>query len=165
MSGTEKGTKPVLRRLFVRLGLVLVYVFLVGLVFVLGKQHSLLVDNKSVAGTEAIDGLMVSIDGKEGMELYKGDRDMAKLKGQRHRVSVETLTGEKKIEKTFVLPLDADMLLLSVPKLVEGTEPFIEIFVPKDQPAPANEQVGDNNAFTSPGGDAAPAAPAAPVAP
>jgi hypothetical protein len=94
------------------------------------------------------------------MELYSGDRDMAKLKGQRHRVSVETITGDKKIEKSFVLPMDADMLLLSIPKLLAGQEPYIELFVPRDQPRPADEEVGNNNAFTSP--DAAPAAPSVP---
>jgi hypothetical protein len=160
MKGAMIDPKVRLRRLLVRAGIVLLYVFLVGLVFVLGKGHTLLVDNKSAGGAEAIDGIMVSIDGKEGMELYSGDRDIAKLKGQRHRVSVETVTGEKKLEKTFLLPLDGDMLLLSVPRLLAGDEGFIEPFVPRDQPRPADEQVGDNNAFTAPGGVEPPAPPA-----
>jgi hypothetical protein len=159
MKGKTVDPKTRLRRLLVRAGIVLLYLFLVGLVFVLGKGHTILVDNKSTAGAEAIDGVMVSIDGKAGLELYSGDRDMAKLKGQRHRVSVETITGEKKLERTFVLPMDADMLLLSVPRLLAGTEPFIETFVPRDQPRPADEEVGNNNAFTSPDAPTAPLVP------
>jgi len=152
--------KTRIRRLLVRSGIIVVYVLLVGIVFVLGKGHTLIVDNKKTLESEAIDGIVVSIDGKEGMELYAGDRDMAKLKGQRHRVSVETITGEKKLEKSFVLPIDGDMLLLSVPKLMAGQENFLEPFVPRDQPRPADEQVGDNNVFTSPGGEAPAPVPA-----
>jgi hypothetical protein len=102
---------------------------------------------------------MVSVDGREAVELYAGDRDMAQLKGQRHRVSVEDFSGGNKIEKSFKLPLHTDMLLISIPKLVAGIEPFIEPFVLRDQPRPAGEEVGNTNAFTSPGGDAVEPAP------
>lgn len=168
MSDTKADRGNKVRRLLVRAGLVLVYVFLVGLTFIFGKGHTLLIDNKDAAGgaIAAIDGVLVSVDGKEALELYKGDRDMALLKGQRHRVSVESLTGEKLLEKSFRLPMDADMLLLSVPKLVAGQEPYIEVFVARDQPRAADEQVGNTNAFTSPDAPAAPdAAPPAPPAP
>jgi hypothetical protein len=144
--------KAARRRLVVRSGLVVVYILLVGLVFVLGKSHTLLVDNKDLAdGSEtAIDGVLVSVDGGEPLELYKGDRDMVKLKGQRHRVKIEPIAGGDKIEVEVRLPIDSDMLLLSVPKLAGKQAGFIEPFVPRDQPRPADEQVGDQNAFTSP---------------
>jgi hypothetical protein len=163
MSGKAIDGKVRLRRLLVRGGLVIVYVVLVGLFFVLGKSHSLLIDNKSLAdgSAEAIDGVLVSVDGREALELYSGDRDIALLKGQRHSISVELITGERVVDKRrFALPIDTDMLLLSVPKLVAGQEPFIEPFVQRDQPRPAGEEVGNTNAFTSPDDPAAVAPPA-----
>jgi hypothetical protein len=140
------------RRFAVRAGLIAVYILAVGAVFVLGKSHTLLIDNKDLAdgsGT-AIDGVLVSVDGREPLELYKGDRDMVKLKGQRHRVSIEPIMGGDKVEASIELPIDSDMLLLSVPKLAGKQGSFIEPFVPRDQPRPADEEVGNTNAFTSP---------------
>jgi hypothetical protein len=161
MSESAVDRKAALRRLLVRAGLVAVYVALVGIVFVLGKGHTLLIDNKDIVNGSrtAIDGVLVSVDGREALELYAGDRDMVLLKGQRHRVSVEPISGGDKVERVFSLPIDTDMLLLSVPKLVGGQEPYIETFVQRDQPRPADEPVGDNNAFTSPDAVAAPVAP------
>jgi hypothetical protein len=161
MSAKAIDRKTILRRLLVRLGLVAVYVLLVALAFVLGKGHTLLIDNKDLAdGSErAIDGILVSVDGRDALELYAGDRDMVQLKGQRHRITVEGISGGEKVEASFRLPIDADMLLLSVPKLVGRQEPYIEVFVPRDQPRPADEEVGANNAFTSPDAPAEPTAP------
>jgi hypothetical protein len=149
MSAKTVDPKVAARRLLVRAGLVVVYGLLVGFTFVLGKGHTLLIDNKDAAegSVPAIDGILVSIDGRDALELYKADRDLVLLKGQRHRVVVESISGGDKIEKSFRLPMDADMLLLSVPKLVAGVEPFIEVFVLRD-------------AFPSPGGEEPPLPPA-----
>ena len=136
-----------------------VYVLLVWITFVFGKGHTILVDNKASTdgSVAAIDGIMVSIDGLEPLELYKGDRGLAVVKGQRHRMTVESISGGNKIEKRFRVPMDTDMLLLSVPKLAAGQDDYIEPFVQRDQPRPADEKAGDSNAFTSPGGDPVPA--------
>ncbi len=149
------------RRLAVRSGLVLAYVLAVGAVFVLGKGHTLLIDNKDLAdgSGSAIDGVLVSVDGREPLELYKGDRDMVKLKGQKHRVSIEPIAGGDKVEAAISLPLNSDMLLLSVPRLAGKQPSFIEAFVPRDQPRPADEALGDTNAFTSPDAVPVPTAP------
>ncbi|MCX7024495.1 MAG: hypothetical protein NT080_07735 [Spirochaetes bacterium] len=148
--------KVATRRLFVRSGLVAVYFLLLVVTFLLGKGYTLLIDNKDAAdgSVVAIDGVLVSVDGAEALELYSGDRDATQLKGQRHRVIVELISDGKKIEKSIHLPLDTDMLLLSVPKLVAGIEPFVEVFVLRDQPRPAGEEVGNTNAFTSPDSEA-----------
>jgi hypothetical protein len=163
MNQATTPPKITTRRLFVRIGLVVVYVLLVAVVFVLGKGHTLLIDNKDLSdgSATAIDGILVSVDGREALELYAGDRDMVQLKGQRHRIDVELITGEKKIDgKRFSLPLDTDMLILSVPKLVAGQGSYIETFVPRDQPRPVDDQVGNTNAFTSPDSEQGPAVPA-----
>ncbi len=152
MSEKKVDPKIAARRLLVRGGLVVAYVFLVGLFFVTGKGHTVLVDNKDAADGSAvgINGALVSIDGREALEQYPGDRDIVLLKGQRHRVRIQLPSGEPPIEMSLALPLNTDMLLLSIPKLVAKQAGYLEEFVQRDQPRPADEKVGDNNAFTSP---------------
>jgi len=152
MSGKPLDKKVANRRLFVRLGLVVAYGLALALCFVAGKGHTILVDNK---GTEdgrfaALDGVMVSIDGKEALEMYSGDRDRVIVKSQSHRIVLEDPMGTKLLDKRFSLPIDEDMMILSIPKILAGVEPFIEKFVPKDIPLTADESIGNTNAFTSP---------------
>jgi hypothetical protein len=166
MSAVNTGRKPARRRFLVRVGLIAVYVLAIALAFVTGKGHTILVDNKDrPEGFAALDGILVSVDGKEPLELYAGDRDMVKVKGQRHRVSIEAIAGGDKKEITLELPMGEDMLLLSVPKLAAGREDCLEPFVQKDQPAAHNEPVGNTNEFTSPGGTVEPQAQVEPPAP
>lgn len=139
-----------MRRLLVRSGLLAAYVALTALAFVLGKGHTILLDNKDTEGVRAIDGLVISINGGEPIELYPGDRDKAVVQGQRHRVAVETLDG-KKIERTLRLPIGDDMLLLSIPRLVAGRQPILTPFVPLDSAPPPDEPVGNVNEFIAPG--------------
>ncbi len=155
------------RRFLVRVALLAVYVGLVATVFIAGKGHTVLVDNKdSEDGTlKAVDGIMVKVDGLEALELYSGDRDKAAVKGQRHKVTVESLDGATKTVKNFTLPFGTEMLILSVPKVLAGIEPFVEVFVPKDIPVPTGESVGNTNSFTSPDAVPAPGAEAPPTPP
>lgn len=162
MSGKTIDPKVALRRLLVRSGLVAAYFLLIGVAFVLGKGHTLLVDNKDAKDGSflAADGILVSVDGKEALELYKGDRELVVVQGQRHSVTLEPVSGGGKITRSLRLPMDGDMLLLSVPRLVADREPFFEPFIQKDQPRPVGEETGDSNAFTSPDAEVVPAAPA-----
>jgi hypothetical protein len=151
------------RRLFVRLGLVVVYLGLTALVFTLGKGHTIIVDDKDAedGSYSAMDGILVSVDGQEPLEMYKGDRDKAVVKGQSHRVTIEAINSGNKTEKRIRLPLGEETLLLSVPKLVAGIAPAVEPFVMKNQ-APPVEEAPASNEFTSPGSAEAPAAPTTP---
>jgi hypothetical protein len=149
------------RRLFVRLGLVICYFGLATLMFVLGKGHTVIVDNKGAedGSYSAIDGVMVSVDGLEPLEMYSGDRDKAVLKGQSHKLIIETISSGEKVEKRVSLPIDQDLLILSIPKLVAGIEPAIEPF--KALPAPPHEDSPGEEGGNF-GGTEAVAAPTAP---
>lgn len=154
MSGPELDPKVRMRRYLIRAAVLIVYVSLIALVFVTGKGHTILIDNKNAedGSVPAIDGVLVSVDGREALELYKGDRDKEMVKGQVHSVAVEVISDGRKIQKKIRLPLDKDMLLLSVPMLVAGREPALIPFVPADVAPPSDESVNASNAFTSPGG-------------
>ena len=173
MSGTVKVSPNSARRLFVRLGLVLVYAGLIAFVFVHGKGHTLILDNKDAEdGTvKAIESLSISVDGQDAIDLQAGDRDVAKIQGQSHRVQV-TVKDSQMVEHRISVPLKEDTLLLSIPKLMAGAQPAVIKFVPKDIAPAADEQTGNSNAYTAPEAGAAPdmgsgapaAAPAAPGA-
>jgi hypothetical protein len=158
LNGKSVDKKTAVRRILVRGGLVAVYAALIALVFVTGKSHTILVDNKDRAEGpfQAIDGVLVSIDGREPLELYKGDRDMVKVKGQKLRVTVEPITGGEKKTAELSIPMDVDMLLLSVPMLSAGREDCLETFITSEQPREADETVGNVNEFTSPDAPASP---------
>jgi len=162
MSGTMEP-KVKSRRLAVRLGLVVVYAALIAGVFSFGKGHTIIIDNKDSedGSIKAIESLSVSVDGQEPIDLSAGDRDMAKVRGQGHRVEVTVKDGQK-VEKRISVPLTEDVLLLSLPKLLAGQAAVIK-FVPLEAVAPADE--GNNNAFTSPTDPTAPAVPGAPAMP
>jgi hypothetical protein len=153
------------RRLLVRGVLLLVYAGAIGLVFSLGKGHTLILDNKDAedGSVKAIDSLSVVVDGQEPIELGAGERDMAKVQGQRHRVELTVKDGPK-LERRISVPVAEDVLLLSLPKLLAGA-PAVSPFVPLDAAPPADEQQGNSNAFTSPSATPEPAAPEKPAAP
>jgi len=154
VSGTTKGPRLTARRLAVRLALAAVFVGLAFLAFVLGKGHTILVDNKDAedGSVQAFDGVMVTIDRQEPLEMYLGDRLAAAVMGQSHTVTIEDINTGTKIERRIRLPLDEEMLLLSVPKLAAGQEPAVVVFVAPES-APVEEGAGESNAFTSPGGE------------
>jgi len=157
------------RRRFVRAVLCVVYVALIAFVFVKGKGHTLILDNKDSddGSVKAVESLSVSVDGQDPIDLSSGDRDMAKVRGQNHRVEI-TIQGQKSATRITV-PLKEDVVLLSLPKLLAG-QPAVSKFVPKVE-APSQDQSGNSNAFTAPtsaapsGASDAPVAPTAPAAP
>jgi len=153
VSGKAIDPKIGARRMVARAASVLAYIVLAALVFVFGKGHSLLVDNKKAkdGSYDAIDGIMVSVDGGEALELYAGDRDMVLLKGQSHSITVEGIMDEVKASASFKLPMGEDMLILSVPKLLAGIEPYIEPFAARDVSPPSADEIGSGGeSYSSP---------------
>ena len=144
---TSKRKVP-LRRTLVRAALILVYVGLMVLVFVLGKGHTLLVDNKDVAGTDlrAYSIVKITVDNLKPSEETKGDRDMFKIKGQKHRIVLEVPGDPNKIVRYITIPMGSEIVLISIPKLAAGQDPF-ETFVPAEAVTPDREA----QSFTSAG--------------
>ena len=131
------------RRLFIRLSLAVVWIGLVILLFVLNRGHSLLVDNHNIEspGLKAPDLISVSMNNGKAFEFFRGDRDLFKVKGARHQISIEFSDGTPPFQTSFTLPLGPDMFLLSIPKMVNGIEPFIEVF--HTQPEQRNDDTED----------------------
>jgi hypothetical protein len=155
------------RRLIVRASCVAVYFVLLAVLFVNGKGHDILIDNRdSPDGAHlALDFVAVSVNGGESLEYYPGDRDRASVKGQKHRVVLELEDGSK-VEKNITVPLGQDMVLLSVPMLVAGVDGAVMPFTPLDAAPPPDDAGGNVNEFTAPMGPGEPGSdPTAPAAP
>jgi hypothetical protein len=128
------------RRRAIRIGLLAVYAGLIVLLFVSGKAHVVLLDNKDTETVEAPDGVLVSVNGGEELELYRGDRDKATVQGRSMHVRLEVFADGTVFEKRLRLPLGKDMLLLSLPSLLAGSEPALVPFVPAAASAPVEEE-------------------------
>ncbi len=140
------------KKLLVRAALVTLFVALLVITFLTGRGHSILIDNRdSEDGTvKAINGVLVSVNGREELELYPRDRDMQKVKGQTHTVRIKSLEKDTIFETKITLPLMSDIMLLSIPMLLAGKEPSLTVFVPLDQAPPDDGAIGNTNAYTSP---------------
>ena len=118
------------RRLLIRLSLVVVWIGLGVLLFVVNRGHTVLVDNRNVENPaiRAPDLINVSVNRGKPLEFFRGDRDLFKVAGKNHRISIEFSDGTPPFETQFSLPLGPDMFLLSIPKMINGIEPYIEVF-------------------------------------
>ena len=122
--------KLALTRIFwIRFVAILVILVFSVLLFFIGKQHTVLLDNKTVTieGEEirALRLVEIQINNLEPMELAARDRDKEEVTGQKHSVTIiytDSNWEEYTIERTFKLPLMQEMVLLSIPTLVANPE-------------------------------------------
>ncbi|MBR2461544.1 MAG: hypothetical protein IKB33_00255 [Spirochaetaceae bacterium] len=114
----------------IRGGLILCYLLLALAMFLTGRTHTLLLDNKgSQEGMyTAVKGMTVRVNGGDSEEMLRNDRILLTVKGQRTRLEVEFFDGSPSQEFTLKIPLFQDTVLLSVPKLLAGVEPALEAF-------------------------------------
>ncbi|MEA4859683.1 hypothetical protein SDC9_63602 [bioreactor metagenome] len=106
----------------------LILVFSVFLFFI-GKQHTVLVDNKTVTvnGVEvkALQLVEVQVNSLDSLELAARDRDKFDVTGQKHKVTViytDANWEEHTIVRTFKVPLMQDMVMILLPALVANPE-------------------------------------------
>ena len=118
------------RRLIIRLALVVIWIGLGVLLFALNRGHSILVDNRNVEemGLRAPDLIKVTVNKSRSVEFFRGDRDIFEEGARRNTIRVEFSDGTPPFETSFALDLWPDMFLLSIPKMINGVEPYIEVF-------------------------------------
>lgn len=108
----------------VKIGLVIGYLAIMGLMFVFGRSHTVIIDNNSDPSGifSAIDGCTVSFDGDKGIEMFKGDRDKIVVRGQHHTVKISFFNGQEEVSGTIRIPLFEDAVLVSIPAIASGAE-------------------------------------------
>lgn len=112
------------RPLIVKISLAVVYVTLAVLMFITGRSHTVLIDNRGAedGSYSAIKSMTVTVNNNAPSEFMKGDRDKFTIKGQTLKIKVESFDGKINDEYKLSLPLKQDSVLVSIPKLVAGHE-------------------------------------------
>ena len=118
----RNGIRTVLVLLLVGLGVVL---------FALGKEHQVFLDNKALAvgGAEvpALESVRVTVDGGEPLEFAADDRDVVQTRGLRAQVKLEVLDGNGNVTKTVERSVSfsfEDRVMLSLPVLAQAGEGY-----------------------------------------
>jgi len=139
------------RRLVIRLALVILWIGLGVLIFVLNRGHTLLVDNRNLESPSlrAPDLIQVTVNKNGPLEFFRGDREIYRVGGGRHSIYIEFSDGTPPFENRFTLPLGPDMFLLSIPRMINGIEPYIEVF--HSQPERRNVDEDDEADSGAPG--------------
>ncbi|MGE0074740.1 MAG: DUF6672 family protein [Sphaerochaetaceae bacterium] len=113
------------RRNLFQLAALLVVILLAVVMFIIGRQHTILLDNKTIEHGgktyTAFPIVEVVVDTGEAIELAARDRDKAEVVGQHHKISVtytDKFFEEHKIVKKLKVPIGFDMVLVSIPALV-----------------------------------------------
>ncbi len=118
---------PSHRRHLFQLAAIVLILLLGVLMFFIGRQHTILLDNKTLEfegkSYQAFSIVEVAVDRQERLELAARDRDKADVLGQRHVLSVwytDKAFQEHELKVKFSVPVGQDMVLVSLPALVGG---------------------------------------------
>lgn len=127
------------RRHFFQLVAVILILVLAVVMFVIGRQHTVLLDNKTIEhdgkSYPAFSIVEVKINKEDSIELAARDRDKADVMGQRHKITVtytDKFFEEHEVVKKFKVPIGYDMVLISIPALVAdlGQSIWLQQFIP-----------------------------------
>ena len=124
------------RRTIVRIALILFIAAFSAFLFVAGKEHTLLLDNKAVSlnGTDYAPFDRIVIDAGRGktIELYPRDRDKLTTMGLGERLVFETYDkrGQLIARVKLRVPTDGDMILVNLPAFLAGDPEAVAPFHP-----------------------------------
>lgn len=129
------------KTLLIRLAAVALCVVLGAVMMVVGRGHTIYLDNKTLEdyqGKEykSFEKVVISVKGEEEIKLAKRERDMATCMGQNFHMTVEII--EKKGEEPRVeeidlkLPYSMDGIIVNLPALLAGLpeEAWMTEFIP-----------------------------------
>lgn len=144
------------RSFYIRIAAIVLVILLGVLMFFIGKQHTILLDNNKYEDIKALDEVTVAIDGVEGLPIYSRMRDQAVVTGQRHTIAVTYVDSnweEHTFERDIKIPVGENMMILYLPYLVENPdspqEEWLKHFESQaivTEDASANEVVLDDSA-------------------
>ena len=121
----------------VRISLAVLYLLIMMVMFLLGRSHTVLIDNKGDpnGAYKAIDGCSISFNGEKPIEMFKGDRDKILLRGQTHQVKVSFFNGQEDVTGTITIPLFEDAVMVSIPAFVTGKNAVshFELYAPSEK--------------------------------
>ena len=144
------------RSFYIRIAAIVLVILLGVLMFFIGKQHTILLDNNKFEDIKALDEVTVAIDGVEGLPIYSRMRDQSIVTGQRHTIAVTYVDSnweEHTFERDIKIPVGENMMILYLPYLVANPdspqEEWLKHFESQAivaEDASANEVVLDDSA-------------------
>ncbi len=112
-----------------RLGAIVIVLLFAVMLFFIGKQHTVLLDNKTVTvnGEEikALKMVEVQVNKLDSLEFVPRDRDKVDVTRQKHTITVSYTDAdwnEISITRKFKLPLMEEMVIISIPTLVANPD-------------------------------------------
>ena len=113
------------RSFYIRIAAIILVILLGVLMFFIGKQHTILLDNNKFEDIKALDEVTVAIDGVEGLPIYSRMRDQSIVTGQRHTIAVTYVDSnweEHTFERDIKIPVGENMMILYLPYLVANPD-------------------------------------------
>lgn len=116
------------KRTYLRLAAILALIALGGVMMVIGRGHTIYLDNQPLeyggAVCKAPWQATVVVDGAETARLLAGERGMASCMGQRFRATVKVVWEEggpeEQVDLAVSLPYNRDELLVNLPAWLAG---------------------------------------------
>ena len=144
------------RSFYIRIAAIVLVILLGVLMFFIGKQHTILLDNKKYDDIKALDEGTVASAGVVGLPIYSRMSDEAVVTGQRHTIAVTYVDSnweEHTFERDIKIPVGENMMILYLPYLVANPdspqEEWLKHFESQAivaEDASANEVVLDDSA-------------------
>ena len=77
------------RKFFIRIAAVLIIIIIGVVMFFIGKEHTILIDNFSQGDYKALDYFEVSVDGSPILDMSRMMREQFTVTGQKHTVLIQ----------------------------------------------------------------------------
>lgn len=131
------------RTILFRIGTVVILLIIAGAMMVIGRGHTVYMDNKKLEYNgqtyESLYKIKVIVDGEQVASLRDRDRGMATCIGQQLKMSLE-VTPEKGAQElvynvTLTLPYGMDGIALNIPAYLAGApeEAYLSAFVIQEE--------------------------------
>ncbi len=118
------------RVIIARTAIIVIYLGLAAVMFITGRTHTVLIDNKNAAdgSYKAYKGMVVTVGKSAPSEFMRGDRDKFSVKGQKAKIHVEFYDGTEDLDVTVRIPFTEDCVLVSIPAYTAGNADYVQPF-------------------------------------
>ena len=149
------------RSFYIRIAAIVLVILLGVLMFFIGKQHTILIDNNRAGDIKALDYFEVSVDGSPLLDMAPMLREQFVVTGQKHTITIQwedEASGQMLAVNVNVrIPLGQDMMLMSVPTFMADMQqpqsvwltPFESMATPSSSDPADNTVVLDDTASFS----------------
>lgn len=143
------------RRLLFISGLIVVLIAISAVCLIVGRGHTIYLDNKSIEGTNYSSYANIDIvyEGEKVVSLGKAERGSVTLTGQ--KLNIQFVVKKTKaasaqtIDATIELPYNLDGIIINIPAYVDGADAdtYMSEFVPARLEEDVNEEVPVTDEF------------------